>query len=172
MPSMSGTAPRRSIDTISRHCDQSIPVRVVIVCFRSSNFPLILTRTPEQTSFTDNVDSIALSQRSFRFSYVPCFCWSVSTSSFSGSVLAVSRLGSSVSLVGNGMWYVFATKWCSMQHLPTCGHELLWKQPCQSTYVGQHCQRTLLQEVIAVLSLPLNPRCYTGSSFACETLRV
>ena len=23
--------------------------------------------------------------------------------------------------------------WCSMQHLSTCGHELLWRWPCQST---------------------------------------
>ena len=76
-----------SIDTISRYCNQSIVVRVVIDGFRSSKFPLMLTRTPaEQTFSTDNIDSIALSYRYFAYvmpdetSTVPCFRWSVSTS--------------------------------------------------------------------------------------------
>ena len=44
-----------------RNCNQSIAVRVVIVCFRLSDFLLIHSRTPaEQTSSTDNVHNIAL----------------------------------------------------------------------------------------------------------------
>ena len=104
-----------------RNCNQSIAVRVVIVCFRLSDFLLIFSRTTaEQTSSTDNVHNNDLfwsyfaSVMSDVTSTVGLHCCCpvdrISSLSISESVLAVSRLGSYVSLVGNGIWYAFATR--------------------------------------------------------------
>ena len=95
-----------SIANIFRYCNQSIAVRVVIVCFRLSDFLFILSRTAaEQTSSTGSIDNIALSQsyvasvcRMLHQQYLAVGLYVVSPRHLSAH--AVSRLGSSASLVG------------------------------------------------------------------------
>ena len=74
--------------------------------------------SPKKTCWAGNVGNIALSYSSFASvitdvtSTVTCCSPAdrISSSPVSWSVLAVSRLGSSVSLVVSGIWYAFATR--------------------------------------------------------------
>ena len=166
-----------SITHIFRYCTQIIAVRFTIACFRLSDFLLIISRTPAyQTSSTDNVDKHWLIVELFRFSYVKCYtnrvsCYwpahRVSSSSISQWVL-VSRLGSYVSVDGNGIWYAFATRMVG-------NAASINMRPQSALYtvlpVNIICRIALpantSRGALAVLSLLLNVQYYKGSSFAC-----
>ena len=80
----------------------------------------------------------------------------------------MSRLGSSVSLVGNGIWYAFATRMVG-------NAASINMRPQSALYtvlpVNIICRIALpantSRGALAVFSLPLNVQYYKGSSFAC-----
>ena len=65
---------------------------------------------------------------------------------------------------------------CSMQHLSTCGHELLWRWPCQSTCMSysiasEHYVNVLLQS--PNIKWPMLPRepIYVWNHLSLRTIR-